>query len=121
MIMNSSVALFCAKLVGSCVCNTKNAKYTVRTILQSDGPECKEKSQLCELLAALPVLGTYELSVRENKKQTARTAHVEVSCTNVWMPRPTATSPWVKKHGPKSIRMGVVQIREKKAPKAKNR
>lgn len=85
--------------------------------LQSDGPECKEKSQLCELLAALPVLGTYELSVRENKKQTARTAQVEVSCTNVWIPRPTATSPWVKKHGPKSIRMGVVQIREKKAPK----
>lgn len=95
----------------------KKRKVHCAENLQSDGPECKRKRQLCELLTDLPILGTYELSVRENKKQIARTAQVEVSCTNIWMPRPTATSPWVKKNGPRWIRMGVVQVQEKKAPK----
>lgn len=85
--------------------------------LRSNVPESKQKSQLNDLLEELPVVGTYELAVKANKKQVARTAKLAISCTNIWMPRPTSNSPWVKKNGPHWIRMGVVRAREIKAPK----
>ncbi len=57
-------------------------------------------------------LGTYELEVKANKKQPARTATVEIRCCEIWMPQPLASSPAVKQDGPKFIRMGVVDVRE---------
>lgn len=85
--------------------------------LQSDAPSSFEKIPLLDHLSTLPSVGTYELAVKANKKQAARTAHVEVSCTNIWMPRPKAVSKWVKENGPQAILMGVVQVRETKPPR----
>lgn len=85
--------------------------------LQADGPKSLEKMPLSDLLGTLPAIGAYELTVNGNKKQVARQAHVQISCTNIWMPRPTAVSKWVKKNGPKWIRMGVVQAREINPPR----
>ena len=85
--------------------------------LQSNSPNSAEKMPLLDLLNTLPVVGVYDLTVKANKKQVARTAHVEISCANIWMPRPTAVSKWVKKNGPQWILMGVVQAREIKPPR----
>lgn len=85
--------------------------------IQADGPKSSEKMPLSDLLPTLSAVGAYELTVKEDKQQVARTAHVEISCTNIWMPRPTAVSKWVKKNGPQWILMGVVQAREINPPR----
>lgn len=72
---------------------------------------------LDSLLEVQPSLGTYELELKGNQEQPGRTAKVEVRCTNIWMPRPVACSPWVKQHGPSVIAMGVVEVREVKPKK----
>ncbi len=50
-------------------------------------------------------MGTYELKVASAKKRPARTVQVEVRVANVWVPRPSYMSPWLKTHGPKFIKM----------------
>jgi Transposase DNA-binding/Transposase Tn5 dimerisation domain len=76
-------------------------------------PAAPAKSQsLASILDAQPSLGTYELSLRENRESPARIAKVQVRCANIWMPRPVASSPWSKQHAPAYIAMGVVEVRE---------
>lgn len=86
-------------------------------LLESE-PEKAGKSQSLEsILEVQPSLGTYELALKANGKQPARVAKVEVRCSNIWMPRPVACSPQAKQHGPASIAMGVVEVREIKPKK----
>lgn len=85
--------------------------------LQSNASNSAESMQLLDLLNTLPTVGTYELKVNANKNQVARTAHMEIRCTNIWMPRPEAVSKWVKKNGPRRIFMGVVQAIEVHPPR----
>lgn len=60
-----------------------------------------------------PCLGTYELEVKANKDQPARTAHIEVRATKIAMPRPkTGVSSYARDTGLKSIPMWVVEARE---------
>lgn len=80
-----------------------------------------EKKHLLPLQVALdkqPCLGSYKLEVRAQKKQPARTARLEVRWTRIVMPRPTTgLSPFVKNCGVEEIPMGVVEVREVKAPR----
>lgn len=81
-------------------------------------PNKTAKSQsLASILDVQPCLGTYELTVKENRHSPARVAKVQVRCTNIWMPRPVASSPWAKEHAPSYIAMGVVEVREIDAKK----
>lgn len=73
---------------------------------------------LQELLRKQPCLGTYELEVRAQKNQPARTARIEVRCAPIIMPRPTTgVSPYVARCGMQEIRMGAVEVHEVQAPK----
>jgi hypothetical protein len=73
---------------------------------------------LQDVLQKQPWLGSYELEVRSQKKQPARTAHLEVRCAHIVMPRPTTgVSSFVKSCGIAEIPMGVVEVREVNAPK----
>jgi hypothetical protein len=65
-----------------------------------------------------PCLGTYELEVRAQNNQPARTARIEVRSAQIVMPRPTTgVSPYVKRCEIAQIPMGVVEVREVKPPK----
>jgi len=75
-------------------------------------PDLTTTQSLESLLDCVASLGTYELELKTSKQQPARTAKVEVRCCEIWMPQPLASSPTIKAHGPKFIRMGVVDIRE---------
>jgi Transposase DNA-binding/Transposase Tn5 dimerisation domain len=93
------------------------AQHMQRKILPFDShhaeaPHTKEKQHLDDYVKSLESLGTYELSIKKNKAQSGRTVKVEVRCGQIWMPRTIPSSPWVKKHGAKFIRMGVVEVRE---------
>ena len=79
----------------------------------SEPAKGSETLQLMEYLKAQPVAGTYELKVATAKKRPARTVLVEVRVANVWVPRPMYKSPWLKTHGPKFIKMGVVLAEER--------
>jgi hypothetical protein len=65
-----------------------------------------------------PCLGTYELQVRAQKNQPARTARIEVRSAQIVLPRPmTGVSLYVKRCGIQEIPMGVVEVREVDPPK----
>ncbi len=66
-------------------------------------------------------MGTYELKVASAKKRPARTVQVEVRVANVWVPRPSYMSPWLKTHGPKFIKMGVLLAEEQVASNTKKK
>lgn len=75
-----------------------------------------ERRQLREYLDSLPVSGTYELSVRANHKQPARTADVEVRFGPVLLPAPRDCGKFVRECGIVAIAMWVVQVREVNPP-----
>lgn len=80
-----------------------------RVIRDEQGSECS----LEKTLAGQPVLGSYELEVRANHGQPARTATLEVRCTPVTMPRPkTGVSAYVRHSGISEVRMWAVEARE---------
>ena len=62
-----------------------------------------KRQKLNQYLATLPVSGSYELKVRKQKDQPARTACVEVRIGMVLIPAPTFRTPWVSKIGIESI------------------
>jgi hypothetical protein len=65
-----------------------------------------------------PCLGTYELDVRAQNGQPARTARLEVRRAQVVVPPPiTGISPYVKRSGIREIPMRVVEVREIEPPK----
>jgi hypothetical protein len=80
-------------------------------------PEKTKQVPLRSIVDSASVVGEYDLDVRPGKKQKGRIARLEVRCTQACIPLPTACSPWAKKHGPKFIRMGVVDVRETRPPK----
>ena len=72
---------------------------------------------LQEMLHEQPCLGTYELEVHAQRDQPARTAHIEVRCARVIVPRPTTgISLYVKRGDIRGIPMGVVEVREVHPP-----
>ncbi len=75
-----------------------------------------ELRALDQYLEKLPVAGSYELKVRKQKDQSARTATVEVRYGLVTMPAPCFRTPWIKQCGVTSITMWVVEGYEVNAP-----
>jgi hypothetical protein len=84
-----------------------------RVIQRPDGESCP----LRERLAELPVVGSYELTVRAQKDQPARTGVVEVRVGQVLVPAPRHRSPWLRELGIESCAMWVVEVREQCPPK----
>ena len=82
-----------------------------------DDPTTGRRMPLQGLLAALAVCGEYDLEVRANKDQPARTARVEVRFGSLWMPRPQHVSPWTREHAPQFIHTNVVEVIERHPPK----
>ncbi len=76
-----------------------------------------QEMTLAQRLEALPLAGTYELKVRANHKQRARTAKIEVRSGSVTLRAPRAQSPWLRQHGPATMTLGVVEVREVRAPR----
>lgn len=72
---------------------------------------------LADYLETLPLAGTYELQVRAQKNQPARTAHLEVRFGQVTLKEPQHRSPWLKQCGIATIVMWVVDVREIHAAK----
>lgn len=69
-------------------------------------------------MAGQPLLGSYELEVRANHGQPARTATIEVRSTPVTMPRPkTGVSAYVRHSGISEVRMWAVEAREVQPPR----
>ncbi len=85
--------------------------------LQPENHRANEPQKLGEYVASCELMGTYDLNLRATKKHPPRTAKIEVRHGSIWMPRTSASSPWVKKHGPRYIRMDVIEVREICAPK----
>jgi hypothetical protein len=75
-----------------------------------------EKQRLRDYLLSLPACGTYELSVRANKGQPARTSEVEVRFGPVLMPSPRDCGKFVHECGIVAITMWVVEVREVHPP-----
>jgi hypothetical protein len=73
--------------------------------------------KLSDWLAAQPVLGTYELSVRATKKDKARTARLEVRAAPFVLTLPKQKSNYLRKVGTAGIAEWVVEAREINPPK----
>jgi hypothetical protein len=85
-----------------------------RLVRDAEGCECT----LHQAVRKQPVLGTYELEVRANKDQPARTATMEVRCAAISMPRPKAgVGRFVLESGIGAVRMSVVEVRETNPPR----
>ncbi|MFO0941922.1 MAG: IS4 family transposase [Pirellulales bacterium] len=72
----------------------------------------EETTYLGDYISAQRVVATYALEIPASKGRSKRTATVEVRIGNVWMPRSSVASPWLKENGPKFIKMGVVEVSE---------
>lgn len=84
-----------------------------RRVLNAEGCE----RSLDEAVRDAPLLGTYELQVRANRDQPARTAQIEVRCAQLTMPRPrTGVSRYVRQSGVTEIPMWAVEAREVNPP-----
>lgn len=84
-----------------------------RQILDAD----RTSRPLCDVMNGLPCVGCYELEVRANRDQPARTAQVQVRCTQIIMPRPKAgVTAYVKQRDVHEIPMWAIEVRESKPP-----
>ena len=85
-----------------------------RCVRDAAGQDCS----LEEALAAPTALGTYELEVRVNRDQPARTARIEVRCAPVVLLRPrSGVSRYVRERGVTEIAMWAVEAREVNPPR----
>jgi hypothetical protein len=85
-----------------------------RQVLDASG----HRRSLDEVLCTAPLAGTYQLTVRANHQQPARTAQIEVRYARLTMPRPkTGVSRYVRNSGIQEIPMWVVEAREVNPPK----
>jgi hypothetical protein len=75
-----------------------------------------ERRRLDHYLDSLPVSGTYQLSVRANHDQPARTAEVEVRFGPVLVPAPRDCGKFVRECGIVAITMWAVEVREARPP-----
>ena len=77
----------------------------------------EEQLSLEAALARQPVLGTYELTVRDSKKQQERTAKLEVRSLRVTIRRPKRVTRYLKQIGFEELTQWVVEAREINPPK----
>ena len=70
--------------------------------------------ELRQVLAGLPLAGTYPLALRARPKQPARTATLEVRYGSLVMPRPRVSSPYARQQPP--VALQVVWVRERQPP-----
>ena len=84
-----------------------------RTVRDDEGND----QQLEGLLHEQAVLGEYELKVRATKKQSARTARLEVRAAQVAIMRPKRRTPYLKQIGFEQLTQWVVEAREVDPPK----
>lgn len=84
-----------------------------RTVLDAAGT----RRALHDILDEQPCGGAYDLQVRANKQQPARTARIEVRFTKITMPRPQHVSSYVRQRGSCDIPMYVAEAREINPPK----
>ena len=76
------------------------------------------EQSLEQLLVARETLGSYELEVRANKDQPARTAVLEVRSARIVVPRPrSGVSRYVRQRGVTEIPMWAVEVREVHPPR----
>lgn len=88
-------------------------KVYAATACDTETPEKDaEIHYLRDFIGGQPVAGTYDLVIPARRGRRARTAKIEVRFGNIWMPRSPVASPWLKKHGPAFIKMGVVEVKE---------
>jgi hypothetical protein len=76
-----------------------------------------QRQSLQDYLQTLSPGGTYELSVRAQKNQPARTTQVDVRWGLVGIPAPHFRTPWLKELGIALIWMWVVEVREINPPR----
>jgi hypothetical protein len=102
-----------------CHCRQQQCGWVIRaTQLKRRGetPDgCPIKLNDC--LAAQPILGTYDLSVRATAKQPARTARLEVRAAPFVLISPKRKTPYLRKIGAQRIAEWVVEAREMDPPK----
>jgi hypothetical protein len=89
------------------------ASHLRRTIQRPDG----RKMKLQNWLAVQPVLGTYELSIRETPRASARTAKLEVRAAPVTLIHTGRKTPYLRKIGELKICEWVVEAREVNPPR----
>ena len=75
-----------------------------------------EKTELGEYVSSCPVAGTYELEVRANYNQPARTALVEVRLGQLGLPIPRHCGRFARECGITFITMYAVEVREVNPP-----
>lgn len=109
----------CLKNEASWVVRAQHLNRKIRPVdrLNPENPRANATLKLQDYVNTLPPVGNYELHLRANKDQPARTAQVEIRIGSVWVPRTCPCSPWVKKYGARFIRMDAVEVREIDAPK----
>ena len=74
------------------------------------------EQRLNDYLCSLPAWGSYQLSVRANHDQPARTAEVEVRFGPLLVPAPRDCGKFVRECGIAAITMWVVEVREANPP-----
>lgn len=85
-----------------------------RKVLTPDGRPLK----LAERMDELPACGTREIHVPAHAKRPSRTAVVELRYGEVFIPRPSVLTPWLKQHAPQEpLPLQVVELREMTPPK----
>ncbi|MGH7191910.1 MAG: IS4 family transposase [Candidatus Saccharimonadales bacterium] len=90
------------------------AAQLTRLVLDDAGRE----GSLSDIMRTAPLRGTYELQVRANRDQPARTALIEVRWAQLTMPRPrTGASRYVRDSGITEIPMWAVEAREANPPR----
>jgi hypothetical protein len=102
-----------------CHCRQQRSGWVIRATQLSrlgETPEgCSIKLQ--EHLAAQPVLGTYQLSVRATKKEPARIARMEVRAAPFVLILPRRKTAFLRQIGPQRIPEWIVEAREIDPPK----
>ena len=89
-----------------------------RLVRDDAGGQCS----LDDVLREKAPIGSYQLDVRANREQPARTAQIEIRRARIMMPRPKAgVSRYVRASGVKEITMWVVEAREVNPPRGAER
>ena len=101
-----------------CHCRQQQCGWIVRASQQQRWMETPQGDvvKLGHWLAAQPVLGTYEMSLRATAKQEARTARLEVRAASMVMIPPRRKTPYLRQIGPQRIAEWVVEAREVDPP-----
>jgi hypothetical protein len=103
--------VYCHLLLNRCDWVVRAAQLTRLTFTPTG-----EKIQLLDYLQSRPVAGTYELEVRANQNQPARTAVVEVRFGQIGLPAPHDRGRFAHECGIAFITMYAVEVREVNPP-----